>query len=217
MIKGTRLLGALGFIALALTATDGLGSNDYRGSMDETLKAIASNAIVDPAAVAAPMGRFILIRVDAGRCAVRFTSLRRGHDEKPPTSFNSGEESLFAEADLYQQKGESGEFSRNAKTKHLALSQTALIGIGKLAFGGGSAIKCGGVRISWGFPTWVGLSVGSGGPKDKGRLELAPTAWSEISQIDFSSPQLTWYGYDEARKAKVIPLSELPGGNTPAH
>ncbi len=77
--------------------------------------------------------------------------------------------------------------------------------------GGSSAINCAGHRLDWEFPSWTGF-VEVGSSRGGRKIEIAPTAWTDPSQIDLSDPHLKWYRYDEARDMTPIPLTELPGG-----
>lgn len=40
-------------------------------------------------------------------------------------------------------------------------------------------------------------------------IELAPTKWTDISQVDVFDPRLIWYRYDENRKDLNIPVDKL--------
>jgi hypothetical protein len=44
-------------------------------------------------------------------------------------------------------------------------------------------------------------------------VEIAPTAWSEVSQINLNDKKLHWYHYDESRKDTLIPIEELAEAN----
>jgi hypothetical protein len=40
-------------------------------------------------------------------------------------------------------------------------------------------------------------------------IELAPTKWTDISQVNVFDPRLKWYRYDEKRKDTFIPIDQL--------
>jgi hypothetical protein len=50
-------------------------------------------------------------------------------------------------------------------------------------------------------------------PPDKGKgefgFELAPTPWTEMSQVNVFDLRLKWYKYDENRKRIFIPIDRL--------
>lgn len=159
--------------------------------------------------VAAPMGRFVLIRKGKDVCAVRFTAFHRGHDEKPSTMVNTGEETLYAEYDWYWQKDGTGEFIKlNVKSGHNRLRSGPLRGFGSFAFQTGDIrIRCGPFRLFWNPPASVAFF---GVPKqgDYG-VELSPTPWDDMKEVNVHEPSLKWYRYDENRKTIRIPIAEL--------
>lgn len=160
----------------------------------------------------APLGRFLLIRNGKDACAVRFTGFHRGHDAKPPTIFNSGEESLYAEYDWFYQGDGSGDFSKpNLKSGHSKLAEKPLLGIGRFSmrFTGSTVVVCGPLKLAWIYPIQVGFHLSNSKKDDVGN-ELAPTRWKEISEVDSDNPHLNWYRFDENRDFVVIPLDELP-------
>jgi hypothetical protein len=158
----------------------------------------------------APLGRFLLIRKDKAVCAVRFTKVQRGHDAKPETTFNSGEESFSAEYDWYFQEDGSGDFTQpGVLSGHEQLARKPLKGIGRLAFQTGQIyVKCGTFdKLLWLYPTWVSFYGGS--RRGDYGIELAPTKWTEIKEVNVHDPRLKWYRYDENRKPVDIPLDDL--------
>lgn len=191
---------------LAVGTGTGVGQSD---ALDRTLDTLKSNAIVDAASVAVPAGRIVLVRSSSMHCAIRFDSFRRGHDAKPGTIFNSGDESRFSEADIYEwPRGEGDFYYGKARVKHVKLSELPLVGILKVAAGGGSSIKCTGSRLDWSFPSWMSfIEVGSA---DR-MIEIAPTAWTDLAQIDLANPRLKWFRYEASRERTLIPVAELPG------
>ena len=158
----------------------------------------------------APLGRFLLIRKDKRVCAVRFTKAQRGHDAKPATTFNSGEESFSAEYDWYFQEDGSGDFTQpGVLSGHEQLAMKPLKGIGRLAFQTGQIyVECGAFdKLFWRYPTWVTF-YGKSSRGDYG-IELAPTKWTEIQEVNVHDPRLKWYRYDENRESVDIPLDNL--------
>lgn len=45
-------------------------------------------------------------------------------------------------------------------------------------------------------------------PRDEG-VEIAPTRWSNINEININDPTINWYRYDKARKIIEIPVEDL--------
>lgn len=169
-----------------------------------------SNATLTRTEASAPLGRFLLIRKDKRVCAVRFTKAQRGHDAKPGTTFNSGEESFSAEYDWYFQEDGSGDFTQpGLLSGHEQLARKPLKGIGRLAFQTGQIyVECGAFdKLFWRYPTWVSF-YGKSRRGDYG-IELAPTKWTEIKEVNVHDPRLKWYRYDENRKPVDISLDNL--------
>ena len=163
-------------------------------------------------AVGAPLGRFLLVRKDKDKavCAVRFTKAQRGHDEKPATIFNSGDESFSAEYDWYFQGDGSGDFTQpNVMSGHGRLAQGALKGIGRMAFQTGQVrVTCGTFdRLFWLPAGRIGFFEGA--HRGNYGIELAPTKWAEIKEVNVLDPRLKWYRYDENRDPVYIPLDNL--------
>lgn len=160
----------------------------------------------------APIGRFLLIRNGKDICAVRFTEFHRGRDKKPPTIFNSGEESLYAEYDWFYRGDGSGDFSKSdLKSGHNKLARKPLIGIGRFSmqFTGSTVVVCGPFKLGWKYPNQIGFHLSNSKKDDVGN-ELAPTRWKEIFEVDSDNPHLNWYRFNEDRDFVVIPLDELP-------
>jgi hypothetical protein len=164
----------------------------------------ADNAMMTWFDVGSPVGHMLLIRRGADRCVIRFTTFHRGHDAKPETAFNSGAESFFAEYEWYHANQGAG-----YETGHRAVSSQALTGIGRLAFQpGDDEVHCGPFKLVWFYPVRVGFNDRNS-VKDIG-IELAPTKWTAIEQVNFNDPALRWYTVDESRKPTLIPIERLP-------
>jgi hypothetical protein len=173
-------------------------------------KNAASNAMLTWFDVGAPLNHMLLIRRGEDACVVRFTAFQRGHDAKPSTAFNSGEESFSAEYDWFDPTTSAAGPGRPAyDTGHRSVSRRASAGIGRLAFAqGDSEIRCGHFRLAWFYPVRVGFNS-KNSAKNIG-IELAPTKWTKIEDVSFSNPAIRWYIADEARKPMLIPVDDLP-------
>ena len=66
--------------------------------------------------------------------------------------------------------------------------------------------KCGGNRLAWYYPNRVSFANST-------KLFIAPTAWTNISKIDFHDSRLRWFEEDKTteRKEIVLPVDVLPG------
>jgi hypothetical protein len=203
---GVFLTCTLAFICNATAETD----LDFLKRVKENRETLKSDdAIVYWGGVAAPIGRFLLIRKDSVICAVLFKNFRRGGDEQLGTTFNTGEEHLYAEYDWYFKKDGSGDFGKgNVKQGHGNVAYGPLVGIGRLAFQTtNQRISCGSIRLNWTYPDIVQFFYGS---KVVGTgIELAPTPWSSISEVNGNDSDIKWFQTDQNREAAIIPVSEL--------
>lgn len=177
--------------------------------IDNEVDRLKTNIRIDWRGVVAPINRFLLIRKDAEVCAVRFTEFHRGHDAKPATLFNSGEETFYAEYDWYCQADGSQDLTKsNIQSGHKKLVRKPLRGIGRLAFQTGEInVRCGSFSLYWSYPTAVAFY---GVPKqaDYG-IELSPTKWKEIKEVKALDPNIKWYRLDEKRQLFYISINDL--------
>src|SRR4051812_12101758 len=88
----------------------------YLSAIAQPMDDFKTSARVDWHQVGAPLGKFLLMRGNKGLCAIRFLDYQRGHDAKPPSVFNSGEESHVAHYEwVYQGDGTSDITKGNVK------------------------------------------------------------------------------------------------------
>ena len=160
--------------------------------------------------VNSPVGRLLLMRRGSDLCAIRFTEFHRGHDAKPATWFHSGHESFYAEYDWYE-PGANGQFSgSDVETGHRTVDQRPTVGLLFLNLGfplGSNRMKCGPFYSRWFYPTGISFIEGT---RYDYELELAPTQWTEPSQINLQDPQLIWYQLNENQPDTFVPLKDLP-------
>jgi hypothetical protein len=168
------------------------------------------HAYVTPLSVSSPLNRLPLVRHADTVCAIRFSAFHRGGDEKAPTAFNSGEETLFATAEETQFEI-SESTPRILQRKTVNLVRGPIVGLGRLGFQKGRiGLRCGDAKLEWTYPNNVSLGSYTQPAAKRAQVEMAPTAWSEVSQVDLNDKKLHWYRYDESRKDKLIPMEELP-------
>jgi len=185
---------------------------EFSKAYDEAAVKAQSHAVIRNFMAAAPLKSFLIIRENENVCAIRFTEFHRGHDAKPRTFFNSGHESLYAEYDWYSQT-EDGKRFEPLKTNsgHRTLDQQPWFGISlHLSFQmGDTFVKCGPFKLPWTYPNNVGFTFPFSRKPDS-NIELAPTNWQNISDIDLENKSLRWYRWDETREEMLIPIAELP-------
>lgn len=155
-----------------------------------------------PHGIGIPIGKILLVKNGNKICAVRFTSVDRGHDKKEPSIWSSGEESKYAEFDWYC-------FGDSPRKEHKKLSLKAPKGIGRLAFQTGCPyIKFGSLKLFWSYPTYVYFPEFGGSQKEGLEVLFSPTNYQDFNAIDLKQNH-TWYGYDENRKRHSVDLKSL--------
>lgn len=152
---------------------------------------IAENAIVGFSWVDQPINKILLIKNGKHSCAIKYSSYSRLNDKRKSTVFRSGDETFFASADYM--------LMPNKRIKHLELKKSPLYGIGKLAYSpSNDSIRCGRAELFWSYPTGTFLW------SDDVDTRLSPTSLQSFDEINFSDPDLEWFGYEEDRKIKII-------------
>jgi len=160
---------------------------------------------VGPTGISLPYGRFLLVREDGGYCAIRLLKYweRKNGKDRYATyeSFYQGDGSGdFSKTNVKHEKGEVSDFGPGM---FLGLFHT---------WGGELYLKCGSMQLRWG-----GTSLAAGlnfPPMDRDTktyktTDLAPTPWTDISQVNAVDPKIWWYQRDERRWHLYIPLDEL--------
>lgn len=147
-----------------------------------------------------PLGKILLVRRDSEYCAIKFTKFWTGKTE----------EDLFANYESYNLEIKAGNLNKeNIQINKGELSFPKPRGIGRFAFSfGNKEIKCGLIKLFWSGEGAVHFYEEGQHQGDYG-IELAPTNWSDISEVNLSDTHLRWYRYDDKRKRKNIKLNEL--------
>jgi hypothetical protein len=179
-----------------------------RGEMatsDQDTKPLKSDDVgIAPNAIRVPMGIVLLARYKQEYCAIKFTKFWTG---KTP-------DDEYATYESYYQGNKTGNFAdKNVKFKTGKLSRPRLRGIGRLSFSfSHTDIQCGPIKFFWSGRGWVYFFNSSQNQGDYA-IELAPTKWSDIPQIDVFDPRLKWYRYDENRQRAKFPVEQLWEGD----
>lgn len=199
-----------GILTLTMVAWNGFAWGETR---EDAVRKGYTHAIVDPVAVGAPIGHFLLVRKEEAVCAIRFTEYRRGGDAKPPTWYRTGDETSYGKYDWYYRADNTGGFTEsNVQSGHDEASYGEWVGLGMLRWNTGRpVVKCGPLRLDWAFMRAIQLRK-----RDWERvvpdytLEAAPTKWKDIAEVNPQDPKLIWYRYDEKRSETFfIPIDEL--------
>lgn len=157
-----------------------------------------------------PLGKILLVRKDAAYCVIKFTKIWSENTSEVGTLFVASGSDEYATYESYFQGDKTGDFSKkNVQFKKEKLSFPKPRGIGRLAFSfGNKEIKCGGIKLFWGGKGSVSF-YGEGQKQGDYGIELAPTKWTDISEVNVFDPRLKWYRYDENRKRVNIPVDKL--------
>jgi hypothetical protein len=74
--------------------------------------------------------------------------------------------------------------------------------IGRLSFQFGTLdIKCGKIKLKWSSKNIVYFTDDEGNDTV---IQMAPTKWTDIKEVDVFNNNLIWYKYDENRKEEII-------------
>ena len=213
-------------ISVVLCLVTWMCEGDGFAGMYDYLEPKTNEVFIGHACIEVPLGNILLIRKDSYYCALKFTRYWTEIDEKEkeryaPYEVQGGIEAEFAKRlytkkyaayDVYYQGDGSADFlgSNVVRSEHIA-SWLPLKGPFRpfIYQPGDSYVKCGPFKLSWEYKKKVCVI-----PSGKGRLgdfgfELAPTPWTEISQVNVFDPRVKWYRYDEKRERVFIPIDKL--------
>jgi hypothetical protein len=168
---------------------------------DQDVKPLNPDEIgIAPNAIRVPVGTILLARKNQGYCAIKFTKFWTG---KTP-------DDEYATYESYYLGDRTGDFtSKNIKFNAKKLSRPRLRGIGRLSLSfGNTDIQCGPVKLFWSGIGWVHF-FNSNQTQGDHNVELAPTRWTDTSQINLFDPRLRWYRYDENRRRVKFPITSL--------
>jgi hypothetical protein len=164
-----------------------------------------NEVLIGPNGVIMPLGKILLIRKDSDYGAIKFSNFCTGKTE----------DDLYAKYEVYYQDDKTGDF-HNQKVKfsqgelHSPKPIFSLFGH-PFAFGIKEEIKCGPIRLWW---TGKGAVYFFGRDQRQGDygIQLAPTKWTDISQVNVFDMRLNWYRYDAKRQRMVLSIDQLwPG------
>jgi hypothetical protein len=210
---------------LIFCAAEMISAKEGIAGIYDYLEPKASEAVIDRGCVEVPLGTILLIRKDSHYCALKFIRYWTEIDEKQkeknaPYEARGGIEAelarerytkKYAAYEVFYQGDGSGDFLRNnvVKSEHIA-SWLPLKGPFRpfIYQPGDSYVKCGPYRLVWRYKKRVCFIPTGKGEGDFG-FELAPTPWTEISQVNVFDPRVKWYRYDEKRERVFIPIDKL--------
>lgn len=189
-------------------AISSISTNGYAADMALNPETIAGYAPPGPnevqiafSGVDMPLGRILLIRKNSKYCAVKFTRFWTEKDGKEK----------FATYEVYYKEDGIGDFS-NKNLKVIKEKASLLPPRGPFYplkwQPGNPEIKCRSLRLAWDYKGFVCFFERRDSPGEYG-IELAPTKWADISQVNVLDTRLKWYRYDTKRKRMNIPIDQL--------
>jgi hypothetical protein len=154
---------------------------------------IKSDSIVGFSWVSQPLNGILLIKTKNEYCAIKYTGYSRKGDKSESSVFKSGDESFDATIELWKPNWKA--------PKTIELSKRPFYGLGKIGFSpSNNRIRCGKSEFIWQYPTSTVILS-----KDTSS-HLAPTLLNNFKDVDFEDRSLTWFGYKEGRKIKLIQM-----------
>jgi len=148
-----------------------------------------------------PIGKYLLIRKGSDYCIIKFTKFWIGDTENDQ----------FAEYESYYQDDKTGYFSnKNVQYRKDKLDRhkpTWSI-FGHPMTTGNRNTRCGPIELFWSGRGSVYFHKLGQHQKDYG-IEMAPTPWKHIAQIDVFNPHIKWYRYNESRDCSNILIDKI--------
>jgi hypothetical protein len=174
-----------------------------------------------------PLNRIILIRRENSFCALKFTRAWLEMDEErlklladdirlggaTAESARESAEKRYADYDSYFNRNGAPDFSNGIiQKKEGTASLLPLRGAIRpfIYQPGNGCVECGSFKLLWSYKTGVSfIPVGkSSSARDYG-IELAPTPWTDINEVNINDSRIKWYRYDDKRKRVFIPINGL--------
>lgn len=169
----------------------------------------ANEVMIAPNAIGIPLGRILLIRKSSDYCAVRFTQCWTGK-----TDYEQ-----HAEYESYYQGDKTGEFGKSNvkyRKEEVYYKKPSFSIFGHpISVGDKRDIQCGPIELWWSGLNCITAVYFNRHDLKQGDyygIELAPTKWSNISEVNVFDPRLKWYRYDDNRKRVNIPIDRLWDG-----
>jgi hypothetical protein len=176
-----------------------------------------------------PLNRILLIRKGGHYCALRFIRAWTEIDQKKWKSrsddINKG--GILGESardmatkkyavyeSFYQIQGSPDFLSKNIQKQQRTASWLPIKGFMHpfLYQPGNPYIECGELQLDWGYRTFVSFIPADIPEKNSERdhgIELAPTIWTDIKQVNVKDPRIRWYSFDEKREPTYISINNF--------
>lgn len=155
---------------------------------------------IGPNSIMVPLNYIILVNREYEYGAIKFNDFWHGEDERD----------RYARYTSYYRNNKSGSLLGHGVQVHCGeLSFPKPRGVGRLSFSFGTKdVKIGPINLLWTGRGFVHFYSEGQAQRDYG-IQLAPTKWTEISEVNVFDSRLQWYKYDSTRQRKIIPIDNL--------
>jgi hypothetical protein len=172
-----------------------------------------------------PLNRIILIHKGNQYCALKFTNAWIEMDEERLKAYadlkkgrilddvdREAAMKKYADYESYYNDGSPNFTNGSVQRKEGTASLLPLRGpVRPFTYQpGNGCVECGQFKLLWSYKTAVTfIPLGkSSNIRDYG-IELAPTPWTDIKELNIKDPRIKWYKYDEKRERVFIPIDKL--------
>lgn len=152
--------------------------------------------------VQVPVGRILLIRKGPESCAIKFIKYWTGKNK----------DDHFGQYERYYQGDGSGDFTKpDVKFETDDVADPRVRGNAAFPFQFGKKdLRCGSIQVRYmgdGHVTFI--TPGQRYDIDDARIELAPTPWTTLAEVNINDPRIKWYRIDPHRKSIIILIDRI--------
>lgn len=194
------------FISLALITTFNgiIYANEMIPGMPLKYSPPGPNDVhISPVGIAIPREKILLVRKGSEYCAIKFTKLWTGKDKRD----------YHVKYESYQQGDGTGNFSNSNVAFVEKEASSHIRGFFRFRFQTGTSyVQCGNINLCWVPQAFVYFFPwGQHGclPEEDYGIELAPTPWTSINEVNIFDQRVRWYIYDGKRKHVNIQIDKL--------
>jgi hypothetical protein len=156
--------------------------------------------------ISEPLGYFILARRGNHYCAIKITDFWL---DEGLVNGNMGGTNALYESHYLNSTARPYEFVHLRGKLGLGQFKFSIFGHG-FALWSEPDIDCKVFEVRWTKASWIHFySLEERMYNKPFVVNLAPTPWTDINDVDFDDPRLTWYTYDGGREDITIPINEL--------
>jgi hypothetical protein len=184
---------ALFYVAVAIAAEKPPTLNPAQEQRaDKPGRLAVDNATIGPSGVAMPVRKIILAKKGLEYCSIKFTS----------TWLEEKKHDYYTAYECHYQGDGSGDFNKsNVKFGNGELFYPRERGWFVIPFTSEAkdTFECGRMKIKWFYASGVSFDD----------LELAPTPWTSITDVNVHDTRLQWFRKDAKRKKIKVPIDQF--------